>query len=275
MATLFKPMDVQVDGNGLSMAGAKLYFYTTGTSTPQNTYSDSGLTTPNANPVVADANGLWPAIYLGLTDYKAILKTSADVTVLTLDPLLVNPQTTTLTADMDSQFGTTQYSIIQRGASTWAAITPKAFLDNKFGSTQGTIIYRGASDWTALAAPSAPSFLNHAGTGNNPAWSRRVYAYCTISGGVLTTATSSGITSVVRNSAGKFTITMSTAMADTNYRVQANMVTTSGAARVAQIYEDTAAGARSTTVFYLWVIAVDGGGFGFIDPGAMSIEVFA
>lgn len=93
MAHLFNPLYVAVDGNGLAMAGAKLYFYATGSSTPQNTYSDSSLTAPfvNANPVVANADGLFGPIYMPLTsDYKIILKTTADVTVATRDPYSPN-----------------------------------------------------------------------------------------------------------------------------------------------------------------------------------------
>ncbi|MBS0219133.1 MAG: hypothetical protein JSR91_00175 [Proteobacteria bacterium] len=87
-ATLFLPFYVAIDGNGVPMVGAKLYFYTTGTTTPQATYADSGLLTPNSNPVVADADGRFPPIYLGPgDDYKAILKTSADVIVETIDPI--------------------------------------------------------------------------------------------------------------------------------------------------------------------------------------------
>lgn len=88
MSTLFAPFFQQVDSNGAPLSGAKLYFYQTGTTTPQDTYTDSGLTTPNANPVVADSNGRWPTIYLGTSsDYKVILKDSSDVAVQTLDPL--------------------------------------------------------------------------------------------------------------------------------------------------------------------------------------------
>jgi hypothetical protein len=76
-----------MDGNSKAMPGAKLYFYQTGTSTLQNTYSDAGLTQANPNPVVADGNGLFGPIYLGTaSDYKVILKTAADVTVWTVDP---------------------------------------------------------------------------------------------------------------------------------------------------------------------------------------------
>lgn len=96
MAVLFQPFLVGVDGNGLTMPGALLYFYLTGTTTPKDTYTTSGLSTANANPVVADANGLFPPMYLTqVTDYKAILKTSAGTTVATRDPLLTTKPITT------------------------------------------------------------------------------------------------------------------------------------------------------------------------------------
>jgi hypothetical protein len=76
------------DTNGAPRAGAKLYFYTTGTTTPLNTYADSALVTPNANPVVADSAGLFGEIFLTQTaTYKVVLKTSLDVTVWTADPV--------------------------------------------------------------------------------------------------------------------------------------------------------------------------------------------
>jgi hypothetical protein len=63
MATVINPF-VAVDGNGNVRANARLYFYQTGTTTLQNTYADASLSAVNTNPVVADSNGLFPAIYL-------------------------------------------------------------------------------------------------------------------------------------------------------------------------------------------------------------------
>jgi hypothetical protein len=82
-----------VDANGNPLAGAKLYFYETGTSTPKDTYSDiADPPTANANPVVADGNGLFAPIYLANgTAYKAILKDSSDNTIQTIDPVPVDP----------------------------------------------------------------------------------------------------------------------------------------------------------------------------------------
>jgi hypothetical protein len=89
MSQRFKPpFFTPVDGNGNTYAGAKLYFYETGTSTPLDTYSDEALSVANANPVVADSNGLFSDIFLKGQSYKAILKTSADVTVWTADPVI-------------------------------------------------------------------------------------------------------------------------------------------------------------------------------------------
>jgi hypothetical protein len=88
MATLFFPFGSSFDGNGAPRAGATISFFQTGTSTPQNTFTDSTLGTIQSNPVVADANGLFPAIYLSASfDYKAILKDSSGVTIATRDPL--------------------------------------------------------------------------------------------------------------------------------------------------------------------------------------------
>lgn len=59
------------DGNGVPLKGGKLYSYISGTDTFLNTYSDSALTVPNANPIVLNAAGYVPgAIFLGVGTYK-------------------------------------------------------------------------------------------------------------------------------------------------------------------------------------------------------------
>jgi len=86
---------------GSTVPGGKLYFYQTGTTTPQNTYTTEALSVANANPVIADANGLFPAIYLDptLPSYRATLKTAADVQIAQWDGVPSNQgvqQSTTL-----------------------------------------------------------------------------------------------------------------------------------------------------------------------------------
>lgn len=46
-----------VDANGAPLAGGFVFFYIPGTTTPKTTWVDSGLTTPNTNPVVLNAAG--------------------------------------------------------------------------------------------------------------------------------------------------------------------------------------------------------------------------
>jgi len=70
--------------NGAPLAGGKLYSYAAGTSTPQATYTDNTGATPNANPVVMDANGE-ANIWLADLSYKFVLKDSSDVTQWTVD----------------------------------------------------------------------------------------------------------------------------------------------------------------------------------------------
>jgi len=77
------------DTNGDPLAGAKLYFFESGTTTPLSTYSESTLTTPNAHPVVADSSGRFGPIYLAVDEYKVRLDTSADVVIFTNDPYSV------------------------------------------------------------------------------------------------------------------------------------------------------------------------------------------
>ena len=83
------PRAYAVDGNGKPYAGARAFFYVTGTTTPKTTYSDYALSVPNANPVVADSNGLFPSIFLATdTRYRVVMKTSVaagDVTLYTQD----------------------------------------------------------------------------------------------------------------------------------------------------------------------------------------------
>ena len=75
---------------GATLSGAKLYFYTTGTTTPANVYTTSGLGVAHANPVVADSGGLFAPIYLSsAVTYRVILKTSGGSSLQDIDP--VNP----------------------------------------------------------------------------------------------------------------------------------------------------------------------------------------
>jgi len=87
---LRNPSLQHVDANGDVYPGAKLNVYLTGTTTRTNSYQDSGLATPHANPVVADSAGLFAPIYLDPSiTYKLELTDSADVVIQTVDPYVI------------------------------------------------------------------------------------------------------------------------------------------------------------------------------------------
>lgn len=79
-----------IDLNGDVAPGAKLNFWTAGTTTPLVVYQDSALTVPHANIIEADAAGRWPAVYMTYTDYRQRVRTSAG-TLLFDDDGIANP----------------------------------------------------------------------------------------------------------------------------------------------------------------------------------------
>lgn len=89
MAELFTLPARATDSNGVLLPGAKLFFYATGTSTPQSTYTTAALSVAHTNPVVADSSGKFPAIYFNPNlIYRGVLKdASGATTVFDIDPI--------------------------------------------------------------------------------------------------------------------------------------------------------------------------------------------
>ena len=79
----------QFDANGRLMTGAKLYLYDGGTSTPRTGYKDLALSSAHPNPIVADASGRIPLIYLADGYYRHRLTTSTGTMVFDQDGLPV------------------------------------------------------------------------------------------------------------------------------------------------------------------------------------------
>lgn len=74
----------EFDNNGLPLNGGKVFTYEAGTTTPKDTYTDSSGSIANTNPIILDSSGR-ADIWLGDGGYKFVLKTSADVTIKTVD----------------------------------------------------------------------------------------------------------------------------------------------------------------------------------------------
>jgi len=74
------------DNNGVPLSGGLVYTYAAGTTTPLVTYTSASGTIANTNPVVLDSAGRPPnEIWLTGVAYKFVLKTSAGVTIWTMD----------------------------------------------------------------------------------------------------------------------------------------------------------------------------------------------
>jgi hypothetical protein len=76
-----------LDLNGYTVPGAKMTVYQTGTATLLDVFSDLAGVVPAANPIIADASGIFPQRYVTATAAKVVVTTSDDVTLYTLDPV--------------------------------------------------------------------------------------------------------------------------------------------------------------------------------------------
>ena len=146
--TRFLDPTAQAAGDtGTPLSGAKLYFYESGTSTPKNTYSDSGLTTPNANPVVADSAGRFADIFFTSGNYKVVLTTSAGVTVKTQDPVAANAITTSTFMETLLDDTTAAAALTTLGVSSFM----QGVLDDTTAvAAQGTLGVLGVAAWRNL-----------------------------------------------------------------------------------------------------------------------------
>jgi len=94
--TLFYPPKAVPIVAGAVVPGGKLTFSQTGGTTPQDTYTDEALTVASSNPVVADANGVFAAIYLdpSLPSYRVKFTDADDTLIYQLDNIPSEPTIT-------------------------------------------------------------------------------------------------------------------------------------------------------------------------------------
>ena len=123
MANRFNlPRVTALDSNGDPISGAKLNFYESGTTTRLDTYSDTALSSANANPLVADSAGRFGEIFLQASDYKVVLTDADDVTIWTADPVA---GTIDVTGDdyAPSQQSVADMTVLVAGGSQFDAVS--------------------------------------------------------------------------------------------------------------------------------------------------------
>jgi hypothetical protein len=90
MAGLTPSPKQQIFGtDGLPLVGGKIYTYAAGTTTPIATYTDASAGTANTNPIILDSYGQANIWLVNTTGYKFVVKTSADVTLYTVDNIAI------------------------------------------------------------------------------------------------------------------------------------------------------------------------------------------
>lgn len=94
MAQFRSPILTAYNSSGNVLPGAKLYFYTVGTTTFKDTYANARLTIKNTNPVLANSWGLFPDIFLGSGNYKMILKDKDDNQIWSIAELVNGSENT-------------------------------------------------------------------------------------------------------------------------------------------------------------------------------------
>lgn len=79
----------QLDSEGTPLAGARLFLFDGGTTTPRTGYRDLALSSAHPNPILADSAGRFPLIYLADGYYRQRLTTSTGGLVFDDDGLPV------------------------------------------------------------------------------------------------------------------------------------------------------------------------------------------
>jgi microcystin-dependent protein len=123
------PRQQIVDTIGRPIAGAKAYFYSPGTLTSKQVYSDAALTAPHSTPVVADSYGRFPVIYYGSGQYKVAIYDASDVSIYVadnIDPSISSSVTSLSIAQGGTGATTAGVALTNLGAASVADVTALA-----------------------------------------------------------------------------------------------------------------------------------------------------
>jgi hypothetical protein len=119
-------------------------------------------------------------------------------------------------------------SNISGSSAAPSANTISSVLDNLFGTTQGTVVYRGASSWSALTPGTPGQYLQTQGASANPQWATVQQTWTT----VFRTTDNSVISNATLANDGQLQFTMA---ANTKYRIRASISLLNGSGGGAQI----------------------------------------
>lgn len=160
------------DGNGNPVPGAKATFYNSGTTTLQTVYTDAALSVPHPSPVVADAYGVMPPVFMAGAQAKAVVTYSSGAALRTIDPVPKSTAGTTGAAQvsfaptasipqLNAQAAIEQVQTNLDGSSSAFVktllddTTAAAFLTTLGGTATGQAVFTAADDAAARATLNA------------------------------------------------------------------------------------------------------------------------
>lgn len=125
----------------LRATGAKAYFYQGGTTTPLTVYQDAGEAAAHPHPVVADANGRWPDIFVPyISGYDARVVSRYDV-LLSFSQQIPNPNPVDVTVNVDDplqvvQTGMTHFEFVNTTRPGYVRLNGKTMGNAASGGTE-------------------------------------------------------------------------------------------------------------------------------------------
>lgn len=144
------------DNNGEPLAGGKVYTYIAGTSTPVSLYTEQDKGASATNPLILDAYGRAQVWADGR--YKFVVKTSADVTLYTLDELLYGFDDATLIwGGLSTGSANAQVVTAPETVTAYTAGSRVAFIAGYTNSGATTLQIDGLSTVNVVKGPTAQS----------------------------------------------------------------------------------------------------------------------
>lgn len=152
-------------GDDLRADGARAYFFQGGTTTPMTVYADSGESDAQPHPVVADANGRWPDVFIPYTISYDVQVLSRFGEQLTFSRQIPNPdpveQTIIVPPERQVQTGMIHCEFVNAPKAGYSRLNGKTIGN---GTTSGPNSERANADcvdlfrhmWNNISDPIAP-----------------------------------------------------------------------------------------------------------------------
>ena len=250
MADQFTPESWTAENSaGATVSGAKAYWFVKGTSTPLTVYTDEALSVAHASPQLADSNGVFAPVWIAAgTEAKvdvqdpdtnislpgyprdAVPATSA---VSTASAIAFTPVAGNSATNVQTAIANNTATLQSKTGDDANLVTGTAGATDRLSkwNADGDLVDAGVSvidedDMTSDSATALPTQQSVKAYVDDKTITKTdgsngyfgVRAYCRVDGtGTPSFERNQGFASITDNGTGDYTVTLSTAMPDTNY----------------------------------------------------------